>query len=585
MLERTRVLNSAPPSSANQPPQARSESPSEGEAPAEGTAGESLKAANAPGGSGERSAVTLSALIFAAGTMLSRILGLVRDMMTARYFSVEVRDAFLVAFRLPNLFRRLLGEGSLSVSFIPVFVELVQGKRKEESHRLVNNVFAILMTVSITVSLLAVLFMDDLLRLVLSGNEYTRIEGKLELTVLLARIMFSFLILMSMFAFFMAILNSLRQFALSALAPTLLNVALISAALVSDRWAAPEMTLAWAVLIGGFLQMVILVPSVVKSGYFPRLSWHWNTPETRRVVKVVLPSMFGMSIMQVTQMVNLHFASHLPQGTHSAFYLADRVLELPLSIFVVSVGSALLPTLARYWAAGDRTAMSETINHYIRLILFVALPAAVGMFVLAEPITEVLFQGRQFTRQDTVMTSQIIQVYAFGLIVSSGVRILAQGFYAIQNTWFPACAATVAVLAHLLFAANFTRIFGLQGLASATVASATVNLMLLILAYNAWVGSLHPRRLLIGLGKFLVGAIAMVFVLQMYAPLSLVLGMNRLGQAIALALTIVAGGAVYMAVAHVLRVPEYHETLESFGGKIKSKLGRLKRRPASQSKS
>lgn len=515
--------------------------------------------------------------------MLSRILGLVRDMMTARYFSVEVRDAFLVAFRLPNLFRRLLGEGSLSVSFIPVFVELVQGKRKDESHRLVNNVFAILMTVSITISLLGVLFMDDLLRLVLSGDEYTRIEGKLELTVLLARIMFSFLILMSLFAFFMAILNSLRQFALSALAPALLNIALISAALVSDRWAAPEMTLAWAVMIGGFLQMAILVPSVVKSGYFPRFSWRWNTPETRRVVKVVLPSMFGMSIMQVTQMVNLHFASHLPQGTHSAFYLADRVLELPLSIFVVSVGSALLPTLARYWTTGDRVAMSETINHYIRLILFVALPAAVGMFVLAEPITEVLFQGRQFTRQDTIMTSQIIQVYAFGLIVSSGVRILAQGFYAIQNTWFPACAATVAVLAHLLFAANFTRIFGLQGLASATVASATVNLMLLILAYNAWVGSLNPRRLLIGLGKFLVGAVAMVFVLQMYAPLSLVLGMNRLGQAIALALTILAGGTVYMAVAHVLRVPEYHETLESFGGKIKSKLGRLRRRSAGQS--
>ncbi|MCM2282645.1 MAG: murein biosynthesis integral membrane protein MurJ [Bdellovibrionaceae bacterium] len=526
----------------------------------------------------ERNAVTVSAIIFAAGTLLSRVLGLIRDMMTARYFSVEIRDAFLVAFRLPNLFRRLLGEGSLSVSFIPVFVELLQGKRQEESHRLVNNVFAILMTVSMTVSFLGILFMDDLLRVVLSGNEYTRIAGKLELTVHLARVMFSFLILMSLFAFFMAILNSLRQFALSALAPALLNVALIAAALVSEHWAAPEMVLAWAVMLGGFLQMAILVPSVVKAGYFPRPSFRWNTPETKRVIRVVLPSMFGMSIMQVTQMVNLHFASHLPQGTHSAFYLADRVLELPLSIFVVSVGSALLPTLARFWASQDRNAMSDTINHYIRLILFVALPAAVGMFVLATPITEVLFQGRQFTAHDTAMTAQILQVYAFGLIVSAGVRILAQGFYAIQNTWFPACAATVAVMAHLLFAANFTEAFGIRGLASATVASATVNLALLVLAYNAWVGSLHPKRLAQGLVKFCIGAAVMIGVLQMYGPLTIWFGASQWGRAVALAITITSGGVAYMLVAHILRVPEYQETVQTFGGKLKSKFGRLIKR-------
>lgn len=515
--------------------------------------------------------------------MLSRILGLVRDMMTARYFSVEARDAFLVAFRLPNMFRRLLGEGSLAVSFIPVFVGLIQGKRKEESHRLVNNVFAILMTATITVSLLAILFMDDLLQLVLSGDEYLNVEGKLELTVLLARIMFGFLVLMSLFAFFMAILNSLKQFALSALAPALLNVAIIFAAFFSDRWAAPELALAYAVLVGGFLQMAILVPSVVKAGYFPKPSFQWNTPETKRVLKTVLPSMIGMSIMQVTQVVNLHFASHLPQGTHSAFYLADRVLELPLSIFVVSVGAALLPTLARYWAAEDRDAMSETINHYIRLILFVSLPAAVGMFVLAEPITEVLFQGKEFTRQDTIMTSQIVQVYAFGLIVSAGVRILAQGFYAVQNTWFPATAATVGVLAHLIFASNFTRVFGIQGLASATVLSAAVNLVLLVVAYNAWVGSLYPRRLLMSLMKFSLGAAVMTGVLQMYAPLMLTLGANPLGKALALAITIVCGAVTYMAIAHLLKVPEYQETVQTFGGKIQNKIGRLFKRPTKSS--
>ena len=532
-------------------------------------------ASNVSHSSEDRRSVTASAVIFALGTMLSRILGLVRDMMTARYFSAEVRDAFMVAFRLPNLFRRLLGEGSLSISFIPVFVELVQGKRKEESHRLVNSVFAILMTVSITVSLLGILLMDDVVRLVLSGDEYRRIAGKVELTIYLSRIMFSFLVLMSLFAFFMAILNSLGKFALSALAPCFLNIAMISGAVISARWAAPEVVLAWAVIVGGFLQMAILIPPVVRSGYFPKPTWQWNNPETFRVLKTLLPSIFGMSIMQVTQIVNLHFASYLPQGTHSAFYLADRVLELPLSIFVVSIGSALLPTLSRFWAEKNHDAMSETINHYIRLILFVALPAGVGMFVLARPITEVLFQGREFTAQDTAMTATIIQVYAFGLLVTGGVRILAQGFYAIQNTWFPACAAAVAVIAHLIFAANFTKAFGIAGLASATVASAAVNLALLILAYNAWIGSLHPRKLLIGLAKFIVGAIVMIFVLQIYGLLELELGVTRIAKATALGITIVCGAASYMAVAHVLRVPEYHETMQTFGGKIRRKFGRF----------
>lgn len=524
----------------------------------------------------ERGSVTVSAVIFAAGTMLSRVLGLVRDMMTARYFSAEIRDAFLVAFRLPNLFRRLLGEGSLSVSFIPVFVDLLQGKRKEESHRLVNSVFAILMTVTITLSLLSILFMDDLLRVLLSGEEYMRIAGKFALTVKLARMMFGFLVLVSMYAFFMAILNSLRQFALSALAPCLLNVAMIGGALISDRWMAPEDVLAWSVLVGGFLQMMLLLPSVVRAGYFPRFSTQWNTPEVRRVIKSVLPSMLGMSIMQFTQIANIHFASRLPQGAHSALYFADRILELPLAIFVVSVGSALLPTLSRYWAAGDREAMGNTVNHYIRLILFVSLPAAAGMFSLAQPITEVLFLGNRFTFDDAMQTARIIQVYALGVIISSGVRILAQGFYAIGNTWFPAVAASVALLAHLLFATVLTRTFGLTGLASATVCSAAVNLVLLGMAYNSWVGSLHIRRMLISIGKFAVGVVALLATLQMYAPLVSFFGGRRVGQTFALGVTIVVAIIAYMAVAHVLKVPEYHETMATFVAKIRARLSGLK---------
>ncbi|RYZ66172.1 MAG: murein biosynthesis integral membrane protein MurJ, partial [Proteobacteria bacterium] len=403
-----------------------------------------------------------------------RILGLVRDMMTARYFPNDVRDAFINAFRLPNLFRRLLGEGSLSISFIPIFVEILSGKGSKDAaevdkraKQLVAGVFSILMSVSITLSLLATIFMDDILRLLLSGEAYLAIPGKFELTVKLGRIMFSFLILVSLYAFFMAILNSLKKFAMTALAPCFFNIAMIAAALISPNAAAPEDILAWAVIAGGVLQMIVLVPGVLKAGFFPRFTAAWGSPDVLRVVKAILPSMFGMSIMQVTAIVNMHFTSTLPSGSQSYLYFADRILELPLSMFVVSVGSALLPTLAKYWAEDNKEAMSDTINHYIRLILFVAIPAAIGMFCLAQPIVSVLFLGKEFKYTDALATAQVIQVYSFTVIIAAGVRILAQGFYAIQNTWFPAVAGAVALCSHLIFAYTLTNAFGLNGLAAA----------------------------------------------------------------------------------------------------------------------
>lgn len=532
----------------------------------------------------EKNSVAVSAMIFAVGTLLSRVLGLLRDMMTARYFPVEVRDAFVVAFRLPNLFRRLLGEGSLSVSFIPVFVEIISGRNssktetEQRARTLIAGIFTILLTITITISLLATIFMPEICAFLLSGDEYRAVPGKFELTVRLARIMFSFLILISMYAFFMAILNSLKKFAMTALAPAFFNIALIAAALISPRLAAPELVLAWAVIIGGVLQMAVLIPGVLKAGYLPRLTTHWNSPDVLRVLKAVLPSMFGMSILQLTPIVNLYFASYLPQGAHSYLYFADRILELPLSLFVVSIGSALLPTLAKNWAEGNREAMGDTINHYIRLILFVSLPAALGMFVLAQPIVEVLFLGREFKYVDAIATAQVIQVYSFSVIVSGGVRILAQGFYAIRNTWYPAVAATVALLSHVIFAFALTRSFGLNGLAAASVLSATVNMVMLAIAYNAWVGSLQPLRLLKSFAKFAICGAVMVGVLQFYDELLRALSGRYFTKTFVLLLMITIGAAVYMLSAHILRIPEYRETVATFGGKIQRKLSRLKKK-------
>ena len=344
-------------------------------------------------------------------------------MLTARYLPADVRDAFFVAFRLPNIFRRIFGEGALSASITPVLIEILSTtpqnadrtsrakpldgaaelapkrfsetfNENQRARQFVAAMFSITLTITIVISLIAVIFMDQILAGLLSGNAYMSVPGKFELTVQLARIMFGFLILVSLYAYFMALLHSVRKFAAAAFAPVLFNSAMILAARLGSKWADESIILAWAVILGGVLQLLVLVPVMIRNDLLPRLTYRWEQPDVYRAMRKVLPGLFGLSVMQMATLVNLHFASQLAQGSQSYLYLADRILELPLSLFVVSLGSALLPTLALHWANGDRASMRETINHAMRLILFLALPAAVGMYVLAHPDNRSLVHGR-----------------------------------------------------------------------------------------------------------------------------------------------------------------------------------------------
>lgn len=535
----------------------------------------------------EKHSVAVAAFIFATGTMMSRLLGLVRDMLMARYLSDDVRDAFLNAFRLPNVFRRIFGEGAISSGFIPVYVSLIGGDRDDarseseiasdsvRASRLLSGVFTILLSTTSTLSLLAIIFMDEIMRVLLNGSTYMSVPGKFELTVRLGRIMFVFLVLISLYGYFMAVLNSLRKFALTAVAPCFFNLSIIAGAYFSRTLDSRAFVIAWAILIGGVVQAGVLVPALIKAGHFPRLTLRWSTPEIKRVFRAVLPSAFGVSILQITALVNMRFAAELESGSHSYLYLADRILELPLSLFVVSVGAALLPTLSRFWAAGDKSGMADTINHYIRLIVFVSLPAALGMFILAQPICEVLFMGREFKYDDAVATAGVIRVYAFTLILASGVRVLAQGFYAVQNTWYPALAGAVALIAHVIFAFALTRAFRLNGLAAASIASSFVNLSMLAIAYHNWIGSLELRRLMRGFLKFAICGAAMVGALQVYGPVHQAL-VGRFAGARTFSLfgVILLGAAVYFALAHLMRIEEYRETFDSFRTRFRRRLKR-----------
>ncbi|MES2962466.1 MAG: murein biosynthesis integral membrane protein MurJ [Bdellovibrionota bacterium] len=528
----------------------------------------------------EKGSVVLSAGVAAFGILVSRILGMVRDMAIAKFVDTNSRDAFLSAFRLANVFRRLFGEGGLGVGFIPILTEILAGRTSanlEESDKrakeFVSAVFSMLVTVLLVLSLLAFLFMDRIIGFLLSGDGFDSVPGKLELTVQFARYMIAFPVLACLYALFMAILHSFRRFLVAAIAPAIFNVVMIVAAR-SFLWTTEKqvLLLSLAVVVGGFLQMALLVPSLVRLGFFPRVSFRWNTKDVGRFLATLGPTLFAASIFQLSILVNLRFASELPAGSQSHLYLAERILELPISLFVISFSQALLPTLAAIGARRETARMTEAMNHAIRLALFVAIPAALGMLVLAWPIVETLFLGREFKFLDALQTAQLIRIYSVTVLAAAGTRILAQGFYAVGNMWYPALAGAVSLVSHVIFAFVLTKEWGLNGLAAASVGSGTVNMLMLARGHVKFVAPIDVRRLAKSFAVFAVCGGAMVAVIMWYDPVRRLVGANStLAKSLFLGLAVTAGIGVYMGVAHLLRVPEYHETLQTVRERLKKK--------------
>lgn len=497
--------------------------------------------------------VVRHALSMALGTFSSRILGLLRDMALAALFSRSLTDAWTAAFRLPNLFRRLLGEGSLSVSFIPVFVE-ARMQSPARAQQLANGFYTLLLVFLALLTTLGILFAEPIMRLLLDADYGLE---KLMVTVRMARIMFGFVFFITTYAYFMGILNALGKFALAALAPTLFNIAMITSTLLPGAWFPFEGDgLAWGVLVGGTLQMGILVPALAKLGAMPKLQWQGLTEDMRRVLRNMLPGLFGMGLLQFTTIVNLKYASGLGEGAISYIYWADRLLELPLSLVSVSLGTALLPTLSALWSQGQKQQMTETANYYLRLNLFVAVPAALGLYYLALPIVEVLFMRGEFTGADAEVTASVLRIYSMLLISTSCVRVLVPAYYATKNTWFPAVVSAAALLSHIVLAPFLMKAWGLEGLVSSAFISATLNIFLLLGFYPKHVGEFDYFKLALHGVKFAFAGVGMVIVLQIYWLMTGWLGEELLAKIFSLAITIVWGAGAYFGLSYVLKAEE-----------------------------
>ncbi len=512
-----------------------------------------------------KSGVLQSAVAMSAGTMASRVLGFVRDAVMMAAFDLTSKDAFVVAFKLPNFFRRVLGEGSLAVSFIPIFISQLKAQpgdspevAKARAQNLANGVYTLLTGVTLIICAFTIIFMDVLIQAWVGHPAgFGSIPGKVEQTVYLARIMFFYLYLVTTYAFFMAISNALKKFLIPAIAPAFFNLGFIVIALLPQSFSrVPGDLLAWGVIFGGVIQALMVAVLLVKLGFLPKLQSNIRVPGLTKVLKNMLPGILGLGVFQILSLVNAAYAARLAEGAQTYIYAGDRLLELPQSLIAISLGAALLPTYSSLLSEGKKEAMLGTANKYLKVLLFLALPSAVGLFFLAQPIVEVLFMRGKFDARDALATAQVTQVYCFLLLFSSVSKVLAPGFYAIQNTWLPAIVAGICVFVHIIVAYFWVDWYGLLGIVASTSLSGFLNMLLLGFAFRKYIGPLGFTKLFGPILKIVPGLLVMgLFLYWGYSPLqdllASFLGLG-FGRALALFISIALSVYGYFAISQKL---------------------------------
>lgn len=437
--------------------------------------------------------VMKAAWVVGLATLLSRVFGFIRDMVVAGFFGAgPATDAFFVAFRIPNLLRRLFAEGSLTIAFIPVFTGYLK-RSKKEAVEFASIAFTLLSIILALVSVAGIVLSPWIVKIMAPG--FADAPDTYALTVFLTRLMFPYIFFISLVALCMGILNSFRHFAAPALAPVILNICIIAAAfLLKDCFRDPILSLAVGVMAGGVLQLAMQFPFLLKVGARLRPNFHFNHPGIKRIGILMLPAVFGAAVYQASIFISTILASLLPEGSVSYLYYADRVVQLPLGVFAIAVGTASLPSFSEQVAGGDYTELKRTIAFSLRLILFVTIPAMVALIVLRVPIMSVLFQRGKFDAASTVLTAQALLYYAVGLWAFSCIRVIVSAFYALQDTRTPVKIAVVALLINVIISIALMFPMKHAGLALATSIASAVNVVILAVILKRKVGVFLEKR-------------------------------------------------------------------------------------------
>ncbi|MFN0315062.1 MAG: murein biosynthesis integral membrane protein MurJ [Burkholderiales bacterium] len=493
----------------------------------------------------------LKALLTVSGmTMISRVFGFVRDVLIARTFGAGLyTDAFFVAFKLPNLLRRIFGEGAFSQAFVPILAEYKTKRGEVAAKELVDHVAALLGLVLMIVTAAGILAAPLIILATAPG--FHQSPGKFQLTVELLRITFPYILFISLTSLAGGILNSYSKFAIPAFTPTLLNLSFIAFTLwLAPYFDPPVKALAWAVFAGGLLQLGFQLPYLKKLGMLPKPRLKLKDPGVWRVLKQMGPAIFGVSIGQISLVINMIFASFLITGSVSWLYYADRLMEFPTGVLGVAVGTILLPSLSKNHSKGDPAEFSRLMDWGLRITLLLTLPCALALALLATPLVSVLFYHGAFGAHDVLMTAQALMAYALGLLGLVLVKVLAPGFYAKQDIKTPVKIGIVTLLVTQIFNLAFTQVFplGHVGLALAIGLGACLNAMLLYF-------KLRSHRIYqpeLGWGKFslklLVGLAALGGALWFAASDTAVwLGGGKAARVLQLSWTIALGVVAYFA--------------------------------------
>ncbi|MDP9147865.1 MAG: murein biosynthesis integral membrane protein MurJ, partial [Acidobacteriota bacterium] len=449
----------------------------------------------------EKKQILKSASIISAVTIFSRILGYVRDQRYALLLGTShIADSFILAYRIPNLFRRLVGEGSMSASFIPVFTTYMREKSREEVWEFANNLFWTLALVLAIITVLGMVFSPAVI------HAFTPASAKnlhWDEAIALNRIIFPYLFFIGLAALAMGILNCFHIFGLPAATPVFLNLSIIlfSVGAVWHYFKSPATSLAVGVLVGGALQFLIQVPSLVQKGMHFTFGISFSHPGIQNVARLMLPRFFGIGIGQINFFIDTYFLNNakMPQGSLTALYLADRVMELVLGGYAIAVATAILPMMSHQAAAKDYESLKRTLSFSVRIVAFITVPAAIGLIILREPIIRVLFQHGEFVAASTRLTARALLYSAMGLPALASVKLIVPAFYSTRDTRTPVAVAVgslvLNIVLNIIFISFLFKRVQNGGPALATSIASFMDFVALFIIFRLRYGTLGGKRI------------------------------------------------------------------------------------------
>jgi putative peptidoglycan lipid II flippase len=511
--------------------------------------------------------------------LCSRVLGLIREIVIASLFGASRSlDAFLTAFRAPNMLRDLFAEGALSTAFVTIFSKKIAAEGDESAWKLANKVATLTAVFMSAVVLVGIVIAPYLVALLAPGFD----PEKAALTVVLARVMYPFILLVSLAALAMGMLNAKHVFGVPAMASSFFNLGSIIGGVALGWWLDPAfgtralVGLALGTLIGGFLQLAVQIPSLFKAGFILRADFNWRDEGVRKVLQLMGPAVVAASAVQVNVLINSIFASYLQDGAVSWLNIAFRLMQLPLGIFGVAVATVTLPLVSRSVALGNIAQFRSALSHAIRLVMLLTIPAAIGLIILAEPIIRLIYEHGRFTAFATEQTAAALRCYAFGLVAYSADKILVPAFYALDKRYLPMLVSFSAIVVNfcLCWFLAFHLQLGHRGLALSTSAVAITNFLFLYGMMRRYAGRLETGLMLKTLLKLLLaGALLAGICLLAQTYLfsgGIVVGLwGNLG---AMLLTIAVGSTVFFGAAYLLHVAELRDMAQL----IRSRLSRLR---------